>query len=198
MPRTIPRAGRSRHTPLPEIILGRTRRRRVGQALHGRLPPTAREVMEVRLRHGPYEKSRLQADDNRDLRGEHDLPQPGRSIMTRSKPITFLAGAAAVPLIALAVAGCGGSNDNNNASANNAPASTRRPQPRPRPAARERSTSRARATLARSWSTRKAARSTCSKRTQGRRARALVPAPVHGPRCGRTARRRSAARQTPR
>jgi predicted lipoprotein with Yx(FWY)xxD motif len=39
--------------------------------------------------------------------------------MTRSKPITFLAGAAALPLIALAVAGCGGSNDDNNASANN-------------------------------------------------------------------------------
>jgi len=43
--------------------------------------------------------------------------------MTRSKPITFLAGAAAVPLIALAVAGCGGNNGNDNASANNAPAS---------------------------------------------------------------------------
>lgn len=39
--------------------------------------------------------------------------------MTRSKSITFLAGAAAVPLIALAVAGCGGGNDNN-ASANHA------------------------------------------------------------------------------
>jgi predicted lipoprotein with Yx(FWY)xxD motif len=33
--------------------------------------------------------------------------------MTRSKPISFLAAAAAVPLAALAVTGCGSNNDNN-------------------------------------------------------------------------------------
>jgi predicted lipoprotein with Yx(FWY)xxD motif len=37
--------------------------------------------------------------------------------MTRSKPFTFLAGAAAVPLVALAVAGCGGGDDSSNATA---------------------------------------------------------------------------------
>jgi predicted lipoprotein with Yx(FWY)xxD motif len=37
--------------------------------------------------------------------------------MTRSKPFTFLAGAAVIPLAALAVAGCGGGNNNNNGSA---------------------------------------------------------------------------------
>jgi predicted lipoprotein with Yx(FWY)xxD motif len=33
--------------------------------------------------------------------------------MTRSRPINFLAGAAAVPLVALVVAGCGGGDDGN-------------------------------------------------------------------------------------
>jgi predicted lipoprotein with Yx(FWY)xxD motif len=45
--------------------------------------------------------------------------------MIRSKPIRFLAGAAALPLVALAVAGCGGGSSNNdNASAATAPAAT--------------------------------------------------------------------------
>jgi predicted lipoprotein with Yx(FWY)xxD motif len=43
--------------------------------------------------------------------------------MTRSKPIRFLAGAAALPLVALAVAGCGGGSNDDNASAT-APAAT--------------------------------------------------------------------------
>ncbi len=42
--------------------------------------------------------------------------------MSRSRPITFLAGAAAVPLVALAVAGCGG--DGGNASASAPPSKT--------------------------------------------------------------------------
>jgi predicted lipoprotein with Yx(FWY)xxD motif len=37
--------------------------------------------------------------------------------MTRSKPITFLATAAVIPLTALAVAGCGGGNGNDNGNA---------------------------------------------------------------------------------
>ena len=37
--------------------------------------------------------------------------------MTRTNPITFLAGAAVVPLVALAVAGCGGSDDGGEATA---------------------------------------------------------------------------------
>lgn len=37
--------------------------------------------------------------------------------MTPSRPFTFLAGAAVVPLAALAVAGCGGGNDNGTATA---------------------------------------------------------------------------------
>ena len=37
--------------------------------------------------------------------------------MTRSKPITFLATAAVIPLTAVAVAGCGGGNDGGSASA---------------------------------------------------------------------------------
>jgi predicted lipoprotein with Yx(FWY)xxD motif len=44
--------------------------------------------------------------------------------MTRSKPIRFLAGAAAIPLVALAVAGCGGGSNNDSASAATAPAAT--------------------------------------------------------------------------
>jgi predicted lipoprotein with Yx(FWY)xxD motif len=43
--------------------------------------------------------------------------------MTRSKPITFLATAAVIPLSALAVASCGGSN-NNNATASSPPPKT--------------------------------------------------------------------------
>jgi predicted lipoprotein with Yx(FWY)xxD motif len=42
--------------------------------------------------------------------------------MTRSKPITFLATAAAIPLTALAVAGCGGGN--NHATGSSAPPKT--------------------------------------------------------------------------
>ncbi|MGH3340584.1 MAG: COG4315 family predicted lipoprotein [Propionibacteriaceae bacterium] len=50
--------------------------------------------------------------------------------MTRSKPIRFLAGAAALPLVALAVAGCGGgSSSNNSASAATAPPKTTSGQP---------------------------------------------------------------------
>ena len=37
--------------------------------------------------------------------------------MTRTNPITFLAGAAVIPLVALAVAGCGGSDDGGEATA---------------------------------------------------------------------------------
>jgi predicted lipoprotein with Yx(FWY)xxD motif len=37
--------------------------------------------------------------------------------MTRSKPFTFFAGAALIPLVALAVVGCGGGNDNGTATA---------------------------------------------------------------------------------
>ena len=37
--------------------------------------------------------------------------------MTRTKPITWLATAAVLPLTALAIAGCGGSSNNNNATA---------------------------------------------------------------------------------
>ena len=37
--------------------------------------------------------------------------------MTRSRPITFLATAAVVPLVALAVTGCGGSDNDNDATA---------------------------------------------------------------------------------
>src|SRR3954451_13633276 len=45
--------------------------------------------------------------------------------MTRSKPISFLATAAVIPLTALAVAGCGGSsNSNNNATASSPPPKT--------------------------------------------------------------------------
>jgi predicted lipoprotein with Yx(FWY)xxD motif len=45
--------------------------------------------------------------------------------MIRSKPTRFLAGAAALPLVALAVAGCGGgSNNNSSASAATAPPKT--------------------------------------------------------------------------
>src|SRR3954466_10804500 len=41
--------------------------------------------------------------------------------MTRTKPISFLTAAAAVPLAALAVAGCGGGSNDNNASGSTAP-----------------------------------------------------------------------------
>jgi hypothetical protein len=45
--------------------------------------------------------------------------------MIRSKPIKFLAGAAALPVVALAVAGCGGGSDNGgSASAATAPPKT--------------------------------------------------------------------------
>jgi predicted lipoprotein with Yx(FWY)xxD motif len=44
--------------------------------------------------------------------------------MIRSKSIRFLAGAAALPLIALAAAGCGGSSNGDNASASTAPPKT--------------------------------------------------------------------------
>jgi predicted lipoprotein with Yx(FWY)xxD motif len=44
--------------------------------------------------------------------------------MTRRSPINFLAGAAAVPIVALAVAGCGGGSSGATASAPPAPAKT--------------------------------------------------------------------------
>ncbi len=44
--------------------------------------------------------------------------------MTRSRPITFLATAAVVPLVALAVTGCGGSDNNNDATAASPPPKT--------------------------------------------------------------------------
>jgi predicted lipoprotein with Yx(FWY)xxD motif len=44
--------------------------------------------------------------------------------MTRRSPINFLAGAAAVPLVALAVAGCGGGSSGATASASPAPPKT--------------------------------------------------------------------------
>ena len=44
--------------------------------------------------------------------------------MIRSKPIRFLAGAAALPLVALAVGGCGGGSDGGSASAASAPPKT--------------------------------------------------------------------------
>jgi hypothetical protein len=37
--------------------------------------------------------------------------------MTRIRPITFLATAAVVPLVAFAVTGCGGDDNNNDATA---------------------------------------------------------------------------------
>jgi predicted lipoprotein with Yx(FWY)xxD motif len=45
--------------------------------------------------------------------------------MTRTKPISFLTAAAAVPLAALAVAGCGGDNDNNASGSTAPPAPTK-------------------------------------------------------------------------
>src|SRR3954451_11861538 len=42
--------------------------------------------------------------------------------MIRSKPIRFLAGAAALPVVALAVAGCGGGGGSNNSGASAATA----------------------------------------------------------------------------
>jgi predicted lipoprotein with Yx(FWY)xxD motif len=44
--------------------------------------------------------------------------------MTRSRPITFLATAAVIPLTAVAVAGCGGSSNNGGGSASAAPPKT--------------------------------------------------------------------------
>jgi predicted lipoprotein with Yx(FWY)xxD motif len=44
--------------------------------------------------------------------------------MTRSRPINLLAGAAAIPLVALVVAGCGGGGGGGNASASPAPPKT--------------------------------------------------------------------------
>jgi predicted lipoprotein with Yx(FWY)xxD motif len=44
--------------------------------------------------------------------------------MIRSKPIRFLTGAAALPLVALAVAGCGGGNGGGSASASSGPPKT--------------------------------------------------------------------------
>jgi predicted lipoprotein with Yx(FWY)xxD motif len=49
--------------------------------------------------------------------------------MIRSKPIRFLAGAAALPLVALAVGGCGGGSSSGNASAATAPPKTASGQP---------------------------------------------------------------------
>jgi predicted lipoprotein with Yx(FWY)xxD motif len=45
--------------------------------------------------------------------------------MTRSKPIMFIAGLIAIPLVALAVAGCGGGGDEGAASAATAPSMTK-------------------------------------------------------------------------
>jgi hypothetical protein len=42
--------------------------------------------------------------------------------MTRNRPIRWIAGAAAVPVIALAVAGCGGSSNNSSAANSPSPA----------------------------------------------------------------------------
>ena len=71
--------------------------------------------------------------------------------MTRSRPITFLASAAVIPLVALAVAACGGGG-----------AATPRRRRRPRAAPRRQSASRM-AASDRSWSTRPAAPCTCSR-----------------------------------
>ena len=108
--------------------------------------------------------------------------------MTRSKFSTFLATAAVVPFAALAAAGCGGNSSD--ASASTAPSTTVSGQP-------GRSTSRA-PIWEPSSSTRRAAPSTCSRRTRGRRVSAPARAPPPGRRSGRTACRRSLAGRRPR
>ena len=128
---------------------GRSRR---PQSASGRSVGTSPESSrQARLPPRPRSKSRHPADDRR--AGEEDplwdrIPTQ-RSDMTRSKPITFLATAAVIPLAALAFASCGGGDSNASGSsaspkASPPPAARHAQKPSPAPARRLRSRRRSR------------------------------------------------------
>ena len=137
--------------------------------------------------------SRTRADDVRPLRSEHlEAPTSGlpdaRIEMTRSRTSSFLAGMAAVPLVALAVAGCGG-DDSGDASAATPPET---------PSGKTATVGVTNTNLGDVLVNSRGSPSTSSRRTRAPTARASASARTSGPRSERAESPRSAQGSTPR